>query len=231
MTNIEENKNKYTDLVEVNESHKSMSKAFGYTPEEIAVIQKTVAKGTTKVEFAFFLNVAKTNNLNAFNKEIWCYKDNKDNLLIFTGRDGFLAKAQQNPLFNGIRSGVIRENDEWSVDIPNGSIKHIISKPLLERGTIIYGYAIVFRKNGESTLELSDFGTYKKAFGAWKTHPESMIKKVAESDALKKSFGISGIQSEHEFTYENNIATPVSHQNTFQDVKDKKKKIKTIELP
>lgn len=210
-------------LIETNESQESIAKTFGYSPSEIAVIQKSVAKDTSKVELAYFINVCKTMELNPFNKEVWCYKDKKGNLLIFAGRDGFLSKAQKNPLFNGIRSGEIREHDDWKIDIPNGHIKHDITKPLKERGNVIGGYCIVFRKGGEPTIEFADFDTYNKGYNTWKSHPAEMIKKVAEAHALKKAFGISGIQSEYEFNIKNGIATP-NNTLTLEEKKEALKK-------
>lgn len=209
--------NTTTVLVEATETQTSVANTFGYTPSEVAVIQNSVAKGTSKIELALFLNICKSVGLNPFNKEIWCYKDNKGNLLTFAGRDGFLAKAQKNPIFNGIRSAEIRENDEWEIDVPNGIIKHKITKKLKERGEIIMGYAIVFRKDGEPTIETADFETYYKGkrrdgslihTSPWNTHSAEMIKKVPEAHALKKAFGISGVQSEYEFNIENGVAIP-----------------------
>ena len=195
-------------LVIATPEQESVGLAFGYTKEEVALVQHSVAKNTSKVELAYFLNVCKTMDMNPFNKEVWCYKDRKDNLLIFAGRDGFLSKAQKNPLFNGIRSCEVRENDEWSIDIANNIIIHKITKNLKDRGNIIGAYAIVFRKGGEPTIEWSDFETYNKGYNTWKSHPAEMIKKTSESHALKKAFGISGIQSEHDFTINNGVAIP-----------------------
>ena len=189
----------------------------GYSPNEVAVIQQNVAKGTTGTELAYFLNVCKTMKMNPFNKEVWCYKDNRGNLLIFAGRDGFLSKAQQNPLYNGLRSCEVRENDDWSIDVANGKIKHEITKSQKERGQIIGAYCIVFRKEGEPTIEFSDFETYNKGFSAWKTHPAEMIKKVAESHALKKAFGISGIQSEYDFNVNNGVVSPINTENVLRN--------------
>jgi len=56
-----------------------------YSPEQIGVIQKSVAKDTTFAELAYFLNVCKTMELNPFNKEVWCYKDNRGNLFNLFG--------------------------------------------------------------------------------------------------------------------------------------------------
>lgn len=211
-----------TVLIEPTATQISVGNAFGYTPEQVAVVQHSVAKNTTKVELAYFLNVCKTMDMNPFNKEVWCYKDNKKNLLIFAGRDGFLSKAQKNPLFNGIRSCEIREKDEWEIDIPNGKITHKISKALKDRGSIISAYAFVFRKDGEATIEIADFDTYNKGYNTWKSHPAEMIKKTAESHALKKAFGISGIQSEHDYNINNGVAVP---NNTFPSVSKEHKRI------
>ena len=73
-----------------------------------------------------------------------------------------LIIAQFNPLFNGIRSCEVRDNDEWSIDVANNKITHVISKSLKDRGEIIGAYCIVFRKGGEPTIEFADFKTYNK---------------------------------------------------------------------
>lgn len=205
------------ELVKVEESHTSISTHFGYTPQEVAVIQNSVAKGTTKVELAYFINVCKTVDLNPFLKEIWCYKDNRGNLLVFAGRDGFLAKSQRSPSFNGIRSSEVCAEDEFSLDIANNKITHVFGKE--KRGVIIGAYAIVFRKDGEPTIEYVDFNTYDKGRAAWKTHPAEMIKKVSETHALKKAFGISGLQSEYDFDVKkNNVAVPINTDTTVYDL-------------
>ena len=208
--------------------YEKVSELTGYKPNEVVVIQQNVAKGTTATELSYFLNVCKTMKLNPFNKEVWCYKDKKGNLLIFAGRDGFLSKAQQNPLFNGIRSSEVRENDKWSMDIANNKIVHVIDKPLKSRGEIIGAYALVFRKNGEPTIEFADFSVYNKGYNTWRTHPSEMIKKVAETHALKKAFGISGIQSEYDFNTENGIATAIETEKLNFSKNDVIKHLKTL---
>lgn len=207
--------------------YEKVSNLTGYDPNQVAIIQNNVAKNTTAQELAYFLNVCKTMELNPFNKEVWCYKDHKKNLLIFAGRDGFLSKAQRNPAFNGIRSSEIREHDVWGIDIANNKITHVIEKTQKERGKIIGAYAIIFRKDGEPTIEYAEFQTYSKMTGAWKTHPAEMIKKVAESHGLKKAFGISGVQSEYDYNVKEGIATPINTEEPKE--KDLEKIIKTID--
>ena len=222
MSNTENKLQLYTKVAELT----------GYEKNQVAVIQQNVAKGTTASELAYFLNVCKTMELNPFNKEVWCYKDGKGNLLIFAGRDGFLSKAQKNPAFNGIRSCEVRENDLWELDIPNAEITHKITAKQSERGAIVGAYAMIFRKAGEPTIEWAEFDTYNKRYSAWKSHPAEMIKKVAEAHALKKAFGISGIQSEYDWNVKDGIAKPIQTENVDAKIilsdADLKKQIESI---
>jgi hypothetical protein len=172
----------------------------GYKPEEIAVLKSTVAKGTTDLEFTLFMSVSKSLNLNPFNKEVWCYKDNRGNLITFAGRDGFLKIAQGDHRWNGIVSSEVRKNDVFEIDMQKGEIIH---KPnyLKDRGEIVGAYCYIKPKGCEiATIEWADFATYNRNSPTWKSHPAAMIKKIAETNALKKAFGISGLQSEYEFT-------------------------------
>lgn len=184
-----------------------------YSEEQILVMQKTVAKGTTPAELGLFLFTCMSVMLNPLNKEIYCYKDNQGNLIIFTGRDGMLRRAQENPDFKGMRSCEVCEGDEgWWMDIPAGKVYHKITKGQKERGDILGAYAIVFRHNGHTTIEWVDFKTYNRGFGTWKSNPVAMIRKVAESHALKKSFGMAGVQLEEDWEVKNNIAIPIDEQ-------------------
>lgn len=206
---------KKEETIQITNNDVRISDAFGFSSAEVAVIKASTAKGTTDMELAFFISTCKSMDLNPLNKEVWCYKDNKNNLLIFAGRDGFLAKAQKNPLYNGIRSSEVCENDEIELNIPLVEIHHKIN-PRESRGAIIGAYAIVFRKNGEPTIEWADFNVYNKGYNTWKSHPAEMIKKVAETHALKKAFGISGIQSEYDFSVNGGVAIPIDTTNENQ---------------
>ena len=149
--------------------------------------------------------------MSPFKKEIWCYKDGQGNLVIFTGRDGLLSKAQKNPLFNGLRSSEVRESDQTTIDIPNGKVDHKFT-PGKDRGEIIGSYCFVFRKGGEPTVEWVDFDAYNKGYATWKSDPVGMIKKVAESHALKKAFGLSGVQLDSDWDVDDEgTARPGDH--------------------
>ena len=205
-----------------------IAKATKLTTEEVAVIKSTVAKNTTDLELSYFLMTASQMNLNPFNKEVWCYKDGKGNLLVFAGRDGFLKIAQRDKHWNGIASSEVRQNDTFEIDIPAGSVKHTFG--IKARGEIVGAYVIVKPKGCDiATIEWVDYATYNKGYNAWKTHPADMIKKVAEIRVLKKAFGISGLASEFEFEVSNNKAFPIDteSQPTMSDVSYLEKLIKS----
>lgn len=176
----------------------------GFQSEMIGVLHKTVAKGTTMSELGYFLAVCKSIGLNPLNKEIWCYKDSVGNLLVFTGRDGFLVKGQQHPRYNGLRSSEVCENDDFELDIANNSIRHKFGT--VDRGKVIGGYAIAFLKGGEPTIEWANIKDFDKERNTWLKFQSDMIKKVAECHALKKAFGISLLVSEYDFEIKDNIA-------------------------
>ena len=209
-----------TELIETTVNDGKISAVVNYSPEEVAVIKRTVAKDVTDTELAYFLMICGSANLNPFLKEIWCYKDNKNNLLIFPGRDGFLKKAQQHPKFGGLRSGVIKENDEWEINIPAGEVFHKITKA--DRGKIIGAYAFVFRKDEEPTVVFVEFQRYNKGWNTWKSNPEDMIIKTAESKALKKAFGLAEFQVLEEYKVLKNGTVQALEQSLLPDMSNQK---------
>lgn len=204
---MEEMKKPSTEIQVV--SADKISAMTNFSNEEIAIVKATVAKGTTNTELAYFLSIAKSVNLNPMNKEIWCYKDNRNNLLVFAGRDGFLKRAQESPLWNGLTSAAVYFNDDFEMNIPKAFIRH--NPNVKDRGYIVGAYAICKPKGCEyATVEWADFKTYDKKQFVWKDFPEAMIKKVAEINCLKKAFGITVIQSEFDFDVKNDIVVPVT---------------------
>lgn len=200
------------------ETNNQIATLQSFSTEEIAIIKNTVAKNVSDIELQYFLILAKSLGLNPFNKEIWCYKDNKGNVLIFAGRDGFLVAAQKQAVYGGLRSGYVCANDkDFSMDIPNAKVKHSFdNKP---RGGVIGAYAIAFRKESEPTVVWSDFNTFNKGYNAWKSHPGEMIIKVAEAHALKKAFGLSGLEIEESYDFKNDtFAAPIDIEHEEEPI-------------
>lgn len=202
------------EIVQINAE--KISNLTGFSPEAIAIIKNTVAKGTTDTELAFFLSICKSVNLNPLNREIWCYKDKSGNLMSFAGRDGFLKRAQESQLWNGMTSFPVYSNDFFEMDVAKGEIVH---KPnFKDRGNILGAYAIVKPKGAEfPTIEWADFATYNKGYNTWKSDPAAMIVKVSEAHALKKAFGITVLQAEYDYENRGDIVEPIDHVDAIPE--------------
>jgi len=191
-------------------SYEKVSSITNFQTEMVVIMHRTIAKGTSVSELIYFLSYCRSIGLNPINKEVWCYKDKKGNVLIFAGRDGFLRKSQEHPKYNGLRSSEVREKDIFRIDIANNKITHEFGTEA--RGKIIGAYAIAFIKDAEPTIEWVSFADYDKGYNTWTSHPADMIKKVAECHSLKKAFGLSSLQIEEDFQIKNGIALPLDYE-------------------
>lgn len=204
-----------------------------FSPEQLVTLKNTIAKSISMQDFAVVLTLAKANDLNPFKKEIWSYKDSKGNLVTFAGRDGFLTIAQRNPNYGGIQSVAIYKNDKYIVDSfnpdPNKIVSHqVTSLSKAERGALLGAVCIAYLKNGlRPYVEIVMLEDYVRNSPTWKSHPEAMIKKVSETNALKKVAGATGLQSEYDFEIQNNVAVPIDNNKkdhasdaTFTPIED-----------
>lgn len=209
----------------------------GYTPAKIELIRQTVAKNTTDLELAYFLSIAKGIGLNPLVKEIWCYKDNRNNLIMFAGRDGFRRLCLRDEGFISINSMEVREGDTFTISTEMGqtTVSHSFSPAdtLRHEKKIIGAYAILRSKRaGEISeiVEWADMGRYckeyKNATTVWQSHPEEMIKKVAEVHAMKKFTNISAIYTEEEFEIKNEVVQTQDEPALIEAGQAKKAKIR-----
>lgn len=189
-----------------------------FSDEDREIIKNSVAKGTSDAEFKYFLALAASSKLNPFTKEIWCYKDNKGNLLIFSGRDGLQANAQRQPDYKGLRSAAVYENDDFEMDIPAGHVKHKIKA--VGRGAIVGAYCFVYRDNFNPFLVWVDLATYDKKQFVWESHKAAMIEKVAEAHCLKKAYNLGGsIHTEEDYDFKrNSFSAPETEDAEYTDI-------------
>ena len=171
------------------------------SPDQIALIKNTVAKGASNDELQLFLHLAQTYGLDPFAKEIWCIKYGNSAATIFTSRDGYLKIANGHPAFDGIHGDVVRERDHFApTRLGEGEtgVDHAYAQG--DRGKIIGAYALVFRRDRRHPAYV--FAPFDEYFapsnGTWKKYPSAMILKVAESMALKRAFSISGLVTREE---------------------------------
>ena len=146
-----------------------------YSPQQIQLIRDMCAKDCTENEFLLLMQLAKTYQLDPFAKQIWAVKYGNNPAAIFCGRDGFLAIAHRSGKFDGMESGTRKDGDD------------------------LVGWCRVYRKDMSRPFEvevsLSEYSTGKNL---WLTKPKTMIVKVAESHALRRAFGISGLYAPEE---------------------------------
>lgn len=185
-------------------SYEKIAEMTSFRTDIISVLHRTVAKGTTPSELAYFLNYCNSIELNPLNKEVWCYKDGQGNVIIFAGRDGFLKKAHQSKRYLGMRSSEVHQNDEFELDMIEGKLVHKFNNK--DRGDIVGAYAIVKVEGREDTIKYVKMTEFDKKQANWKTMPSKMICKVAECHALKEAFGITGLAVEYDFVIKDNVA-------------------------
>ena len=146
-----------------------------YDREKLQLIRDMFAKGATDNEFLVMMELANRYQLDPFSKQIWLVKYGDNPAQIFCGRDGYLAIAHRSGQFDGMESGTRKDGDD------------------------LVGWCRVYRKDMSRPFEvevsLSEYSTGKNL---WQTKPKTMICKVAESHALRRAFGISGLYAPEE---------------------------------
>lgn len=174
------------------ERKKAQPKAVTFFSEqEKSTIVKTVAKGLDEGQIALFFYTCQALGLNPLLNEIACvtYKNQQGgrDMSIQVMRDGFLTIAHRSGKFAGLESGVNMSEDGK---------------------TILSGWAKVYHKDFTVPVyQEADFNEYTTNKNLWASKPKTMIKKVAESMALRKAFNINGVYSPEEMDKE---ITPVS---------------------
>jgi phage recombination protein Bet len=173
-----------------------------FDKEQMAVIESQFfPQGATKAEQQYCFSVARELNLNPITKEIFFVNRRQkvgdkwvNKVEPMVGRDGFLSIAHRTNQFAGIEtSASIRE-----VPVLEGGGQWRMKQQLVAECS-------VWRKDSPKPLTVQvTYNEYcqKTTEGTptrfWAEKPETMLKKVAESQALRKAFNIHGVYSPEE---------------------------------
>ncbi|EAI3824124.1 phage recombination protein Bet [Campylobacter coli] len=214
-----------------NTQNQAVSTSF--TQEKIELIKKHFfPNNATIVEMEYCLNIANKYNLDPFLRQIFfvprraqvTINDKKewvDKIEPLVGRDGFLAIAHKTGKFGGIRSySEIKQfprlnNGKWEYIQDLVAVCEVYrtdsDKPFVVE--VAYNEYVQKKESGEAT-------------SFWTTKPDTMLKKVAESQALRKAFNLSGLYSAEEMgvgmTESDNIIIDVeAYQTNTQENKKK----------
>ncbi|EAK0151120.1 phage recombination protein Bet [Campylobacter coli] len=214
-----------------NTQNQAVSTSF--TQEKIELIKKHFfPNNATIVEMEYCLNIANKYNLDPFLRQIFFVprraqvkindkKEWVDKIEPLVGRDGFLAIAHKTGKFGGIRSySEIKQfprlnNGKWEYiqDLVAVCEVYRTDSDKLFVVEVAYNEYVQKRETGEAT-------------SFWTTKPDTMLKKVAESQALRKAFNLSGLYSAEEMgvgmTESDNIIIDVeAYQTNTQENKKK----------
>lgn len=165
--------------------------------QDLAQIKEIYGKDLSAGEFKTLVQMGKATGLSPFLKEIWAVKYGNNPAQIFIGRDGHRKSAQRSHFYDYHIADAVYSSDEFYV--VDGEVKHKYS--LINRGNLIGGYCIVKRKgSSRASYVFVEISEYNKHQSVWKEKPATMIKKVAEAQALRSAFQelFSGTYSEYE---------------------------------
>lgn len=183
---------------------------------KLAEIRKLVSPSAplTDIEFSFLVELGKATQLNPFMREIWAVKYKQGTpASIFLGRDGYRKAAQRQKDYEYHQVNAVYSDDEFK--IVNNEIQH--SYGFSNRGQLIGAYCIVKRKTSSKyTYVMVTMEEYNANQSLWKSKPETMIKKVAEAQALRQAFQevLSGTYSDAEIPQQETQNIRVIEGNT-----------------
>lgn len=119
---------------------------------------------------------------------------------LITAHQAFLKRAELNAEFDGMKSGVIVEED--------GSLKELEGDFFYKGQKVVGGWATVFFKTRKYPIHRRiRLERFKKNFGVWLDDEAGMIVKCTEADALRSSFPtmLGGLYLKEELNPEKDI--------------------------
>jgi phage recombination protein Bet len=132
-----------------------------------------------------FLMMCKARLLNPFEGDAFLigYDSQKGpTFSLITAHQAFLKRAELNPEYDGMESGVI-------VEVAEGKLKDLPGDFHTKDQKVVGGWAVVYFKNRKFPMSKRvRLARFQKAFGVWQDDPAGMIVKCAEADALRSSF-------------------------------------------
>lgn len=181
-----------------------------FNREQIELIKRTVAKGSTDDELALFLYTAQKRGLDPLVKQIYAIKrKTKDGevMTIQTGIDGFRAVAS--------RTGQLAGSDDAVFDSETSSHPN---KATVTVYRMVNGQRCPF----SATARWDEYKQVKysgELMGLWAKMPYTMLAKCAEALALRKAFpeDLSGLYTFDEMAQADNQVMPPKKPNGEAD--------------
>ena len=161
---------------------------YGMHRDQLELLKRTIAKGTTDDEFALFMNTARRLGLDPFAKQIYCVKryskkEQREVMSIQVSIDGYRVTASRTGESDG------QDGPYWCG--PDGVWKDV----WLDEKEPAAAKVLVYRKGSSRPFTgVAAYASYVQtdsngnANQMWSRGPDFMIAKCAEAIALRKAF-------------------------------------------
>ena len=142
----------------------------------------------TDQDVLMFIELCKAQKLNPFVRDAYLVKFGNQPAQIIVGKDVFIKRASENPNFNGMKAGIVILDKNGDIKEREGALK-------LPGEELVGGWCEVHLKDKDFPVKsVVSFEEYaqKKNDGTlnnmWATKGATMIRKVAQSQALREAF-------------------------------------------
>lgn len=177
----------------------------------------------TDQEVKMFIELCKAQKLNPFVKDAYLIKYGSQPAQTITSKDVFLKRAEENEDYDGMKCGIIVDNGE-DIVYRNGAFYN------KKKEELVGGWAEVYRKSQQQPCRVEvAFDEYAQRTkngdlnSMWSSKGGTMIRKVAQCQALRESFPNALQQlygSEEMGVQEQFESKPVNKKVEKQEVED-----------
>lgn len=171
-----------------------------WTPDQVALIQRTVAKGTSDDEFKLFLYQARRTGLDPLAKQIyavmrWSSTASRNVMAIQTGIDGYRLIADRTRKYAGSDDAVFT-GEALNPGMNDSSAQKVNAVATVTVYKIVQGVRCPFT----ASARWREYYPGEKQGRMWRDKPHVMLAKVAEALALRKAFpaDLSGVYTAEE---------------------------------
>lgn len=169
-----------------------------YDKDQINLIKSMYAKKSTDDELKLLMYMSNKYGLDILTKQIWCIKFGEAAAQIYAGRDGFLEVGHRSGKFDGIETKITKIDEPFSIQYSAWENKVKVNKTFKSEHQFV-ATCTVYRKDIEHPIVVEVYEEeYSTGQSLWQSKRRTMIGKVAESQALRKAFSISGLYAEEE---------------------------------